>query len=165
MSGGSTTIQGQKPTKGNEETVKILLIVNITWVGGWEVIIKRGKGPSPKEGESHMKRKHKETSTDLCSKTYEELKSCKQRYIYFFVCVCVLARSGTSLSPGWEKLERTHVYGAWPICEQRRRSCRQRSSHPWSRLLQSSTRWIWPRCFQSYIHSANSLDAFVNILT
>ena len=89
MSGGSTTTHWQKPTTGNKRTEKVLLIVNITWVGGWktkfwEVIMKRGKGPSPKGKGSHTKRKHKETSTDLCGKTYQELKSCKQSYTFFF---------------------------------------------------------------------------------
>lgn len=97
MSGGSATIHEQKPTTGNEGTKKILLIVNVRWVGGWktkfwEVVIKRGKG--------HTKRKHKETSTDLCSKTYEELKICKQSYgVFLFVY----------LGLGFDKIRNFHL--------------------------------------------------------
>jgi len=45
--------------------------------------MERGKGPSPKGKGPHTKRKQRETSTDLHSKTYQELKTYKKNSTFF----------------------------------------------------------------------------------
>lgn len=91
MSGGSATIHGQKPTTGNEGTEKILLIVNVRWVGGWktkfwEVVIKRGKGPSPKGKGSHKEEAQRDKHRPLRQNIWRTEKL-QAKLWGFFVCL------------------------------------------------------------------------------
>lgn len=104
MSGGSATIHGQKATTGNEGTEKILLIVNVRWVGGWktkfwEVIVKRGKGPSPKGKGSHKEEAQRDKHRPLWQNIWRAENLQAKLWGVFFVC----------LGLGFDKIRNFHL--------------------------------------------------------
>lgn len=118
--------------KMNKITENLLLIVNISQVGGWKTkpwraIMKRGKGPSPERKGSHTTWKHRQAQTSMAK--HRSWKAAGKATLF----VWILARPGTSLRETGKDAGVWGLTPLWPKRERLQAQVKHKESKGWAR--------------------------------